>query len=136
MGAMKTKGQDILTSQKELKDTPFVVPEGYFESFKSEMVAKITTRENSPWKNTMPYVATAAAVALLMAVGSLIKDTLQATETYSQEEYILFSDNLISTEIYDDASAEQYAEAELLEEDIIQYLIYIGAELESIELEK
>ena len=136
MEAMKTNRQDILASQNELKDTPFAVPEGYFESFKSEMTAKITAKEENPWKKLTPYFATAAAVAILLVIGSFIKDTFQATETYSQEEYSLFSNNLISTEIYDDTSAEQYAEAGLMEEDIIQYLIYIGAELESIELEK
>lgn len=136
MEAMKTSGKDILTSQKELKDIPFKVPEGYFESFKSEMSAKVATKKPGPWKKAAPYMAIAAALALFVALGALLKDSLDATETYSQEDYILFSDNLISTELYEDNMIDQFAEADLMEEDIIQYLIYIGADLESFELEK
>ena len=133
---MKTNRQDILTSQKELKDRPFAVPEGYFESFWSEMSALTAAKAPNPWKKSMPYMAVAAAFALFFAVGTLLKEFSNPTDTYSQEEYILFSDNLISTEDYEDSIAEQFADAELMEEDIIQYLIYIGAELESIEPEK
>ena len=81
-------------------------------------------------------MAIAAALTLFFAVGSLLNELSYPTETYSQEEYILFSDNLISIEDFEESTVEQFADAELMEEDIIQYLIFIGAELESIEPEK
>lgn len=136
MKAMKTNGQDILTSHKELKDRPFVAPEGYFESFMAGMSAPAAAKGQNPWKKAMPYMAIAAALTLFFAVGSLLKELSYPTETYSQVEYILFSDNLISIEDFEESTVEQFADAELMEEDIIQYLIYIGAELESIEPEK
>lgn len=136
MNAMKTNGQDILTTHTELRDNPFTVPEGYFESFRSDMSELVAAKPQSLWKKAVPYMAVAAALTLLLAVGSILKDYSHATELFSQEELILFSDNLISTEIYDENISEQYAEAEIQEEDIIQYLIYIGADLESIEIEK
>ena len=54
----------------------------------------------------------------------------------SEEDYILFSDNMISTYIYEEAEYDQMAVAEMGDEDIIEYLIYIGVSPETIELSK
>jgi hypothetical protein len=43
---------------------------------------------------------------------------------------------MINTSIYEAADEEQMAEAELMDEDIIQYLIYAGITPEMIELAK
>ena len=133
---MKTYGHDILASQKELKDRPFSVPDGYFDAFRSEMPAKVLSPRTDIWRRYVPYMATAACLALLLSVGNLVSRNLNHADEFTQEDYILFSDNLISTSVYGNAEMEQTAEAELLDEDIIEYLIYIGVSPESIELSK
>lgn len=135
---MKTNGNDILASRSELKKMPYDVPDGYFETFKAEM-SHITTAGQRPgiWKGRMTYMAVAASLALLLSLGTMLMRHNSSDETMSPEEYILFSDNLISTEIYQDPSEYQIAEAaDLLEEEIIEYLIYTDVSLETIELLK
>lgn len=133
---MKTYGHDILASQKELKDRPFSVPDGYFDTFRSEMPGKVTSPQPDIWRRYIPYMAVAACLALLLSVGNFMARNLNHADDFTQEDYILFSDNLISTSVYGNAEMEQTAEAELLDEDIIEYLIYIGVSPESIELSK
>ena len=133
---MKTYGQDILTSQKELKERPFSVPDGYFEAFKAEAVRKSTITAASPLRRMVPYMAAAASLALLFGVGLSLNESLKSRDVFSTEDYILFSDSMIHTIYDDDASTYQYADAELMDEDIIEYLIYTGESPESIELSK
>ena len=133
---MKTYGQDILTSQKELKERPFSVPDGYFEAFKAEAVCKSTITAASPLRRMVPYMAAAASLALLFGVGLSLNESFKSRDVFSTEDYILFSDSMIHTIYDDDASTYQYADAELMDEDIIEYLIYTGESPESIELSK
>ena len=132
---MKTYGQDILTTQKELKERPFSVPDGYFEAFRAEAVRNCTITIASPLRRMVPYMALAASFALLLGVGLSLNGNLKTTDEFSTEDYILFSDSMIHT-IYDDDTTYQYADAELMDEDIIEYLIYTGESPESIELSK
>ena len=133
---MKTYGQDILTSQKELKERPFSVPDGYFEAFKAGAVRKSTITAASPLRRMVPYMAAAASLALLFGVGLSLNESFKSRDVLSTEDYILFSDSMIHTIYDDDASTYQYADAELMDEDIIEYLIYTGESPESIELSK
>ena len=121
--------------QKDLKEQPYGVPEGYFEAFKAEMTGKVHTQGTSQRKKSISYIAIAASFALLIAAGSFMMKGSAETQM-SQEDYILFSDNMISTDIYDDAEYGQMAAAEIGDEDIIEYLIYIGVSPETIELSK
>jgi hypothetical protein len=82
----------------------------------------------------VPYLAVAASVALLLGLG--LSFSRKSIDTLSEEDYILFSDNLIRTYFDESDVTEQFAEAELYDEDIIEYLIYIGESPESIELSK
>lgn len=133
---MKTYGQDILTSLKELKERPFSVPDGYFEAFKADVVSKNTITAASPLRRMVPYIAAAASLTLLFGVGLSLNKSFKTRDVFSTEDYILFSDSMIHT-IYDNnASTYQYADAELMDEDIIEYLIYTGESPESIELSK
>ena len=132
---MKPNKQDILTMQKELKELPFGVPDGYFEAFKSEMTGKIRTQGSGQWRKSLSYIAIAASFALLTAAGSFMMRGSAETQM-SEEDYILFSDNMISTYIYEEAEYDQMAVAEMGDEDIIEYLIYIGISPETIELSK
>lgn len=136
MVAMKTKGQDILTSRPELKGNPFSTPEGYFESFKLEMSRRVEKPRASIWKSSIQYMAVAASLALILSVGTLIMNSIGTINDFSDEDYILFSNSFVSTAEYEDSESYQFAEAELMDEDIIEYLIYVGASPESIELSK
>ena len=80
-------------------------------------------------------MALAASFALLLGVGLSLNGNLKTIDEFSTEDYILFSDSMIHT-IYDDDATYQYADAELMDEDIIEYLIYTGESPESIELSK
>lgn len=136
MTAMKTNGHDILASRPDLKDRPFGVPEGYFESFKKDMAGKAAKPQTSLWKKSIPYMAAAASLALVLSVGSLVKDIFTSGNDFSDEDYILFSNSFISTAEYDNSDSYQFADAELMDEDIVEYLIYLGVSPESIELSK
>ena len=136
MTAMKTKGQDILISKPELKDNPFCTPEGYFESFKQEMTYKAAKPQTNARRTKVVYLAVAASVALFISLGALLKNSLGNINDFSDEDYILFSNSFVSTAEYENNEAYQFAEAELMDEDIIEYLIYLGLSPESIELSK
>ena len=133
---MRTYGQDILTSQKELKERPFSVPDGYFESFKAEAMRKSTAPVISPWRKDVPYMAVAASLAFLLSVGTLVQNSISSRNRITDEDYILFSNSFISTAEYDGEESYHFAEAEIMDEDIIEYLIYMGVSPESIELSK
>lgn len=133
---MKSERLDILTSQKELKDNPFGVPAGYFEAFKSNMPGMAVTPKISVWRRSVPYMAAAACLAILLSVGTFLLNSLNPYGEFTQEDYILFSDNMINTAMYEDMGMDQMADAELMDEDIVEYLIYIGVSPESIELSK
>lgn len=133
---MKTNDKDILATRSELRKQPYGVPEGYFDSFKAEMSGKLPQAAAGPWKKSMPYVAAAASLALLVSAGTIALGKFQSEDILSQEDYILFSDNLISIDIYEEPSTYQTADAELLDEEIIEYLIYTGVSPEIIELSK
>lgn len=117
MAAMKDQVQDILATQKALKENPFTVPDGYFESFEVKV---------SPWRKTIPYMAVAASLAFLLSVGMAIQSNMKSRNTITDEDYFLFSNSHM----------DYVAEAELQDEDIIEYLIYLGTSPESIELLK
>ena len=136
MAAMKDQVQDILTTQKVLKESPFTVPAGYFESFKAETARTATAPVVSPWRRSIPYMAVAASLAFLLSVGTFVQNSIGSRNSITDEDYILFSNSFVSTAEYDSSDSYQFAEAELMDEDIIEYLIYLGVSPESIELSK
>lgn len=130
---MKTDNKDILKENLNLKDMPFSVPEGYFESFKKEVRIPQTP---SLWKRFAPYASVAAAFLLIVSVGTLILEKTLSENDITQEDYILFSDNMMNTIAYEMDSEYRLAEAEINDDDIINYLIYSGISAEEIELSK
>lgn len=132
---MKAYDHDIPASYSDLKKMPYSVPEGYFESFKSDISKTVRTKRDSMWKPAASYFAAAASLALLLTLGVALSDS-RDNDDITPEEYILFSDNMINTSLYGVSYEEQMAEAELMDEDIIQYLIYAGVTPEMIELAK
>lgn len=132
---MKTYEKDILASCDELKNMPYSVPEGYFDSFKADMSKTFRPERKKGWTKAVPYLAAAASLTLLLTLGVTMRDSSEKDEL-TLEDYILFSDNLINTTEYDDPADEQIAEAGLRDEEIIECLIYMDVTPEMIELSK
>lgn len=132
MASMNNLDKDILRDNPELRKNAFAVPEGYFEGLKAGLKNIPQTKgaaRKSPWK---PVISIAAAIILLLAAGSFFLATQKEDNILTEDDYIVYSDELtyiLMQEYYD-----QYAQAqELTEDDIIDYLIYTGVEVEEIE---
>lgn len=129
------KENDILKDMPELKQMPFAVPEGYFESFK-EANARPAAGPVSLWSRLAPYAAMAAVFVFLVTAGTFILRTSVPQYDMTEEDYAIFSDNLMNTLTYEYEYGDRLAEAALSDEDIINYLIYTGVTAEHIELTK
>lgn len=129
------KENDILKDCRELKENPFTVPEGYFESFKAE-ARKPMVRKVNFMDRIAPYAAVAAMFVFLVTVGTLFLDNTTTEYEMTEEDYVLFSDSMMNSLAYEMGYMSQTAEAEISEEDIINYLIYTGVTAEQIELSK
>ena len=130
---MKKSGTDILSDRQELRQMPYTTPTGYFDVLKHDL--KETSRPaGRGLRKFAPYVALAAAMlTLLFAAGGFYLEHLNGEE-FTQEDFILFSDNLTNTIYYD--TTEHIADAEIADEEIIEYLIYSGISAEEIENSK
>lgn len=122
--------KDIL-QDKSLKQMPYSTPEGYFDSLKAGLktIPQRQVRKVVFWKR---YGSIAAAAALLLAAGTIMFEATHRQDSFTEEDYIVFSDDMTNTLFQE--YADQYAEAQqLTEDDIIEYLIYAGVEVEEIE---
>ena len=127
---MKTNDTDILRDNPELKTMPFKTPEGYFDEFRQSM-CRPQPKVVSLWSRLTPYAAVAAVFIFLVSAGTFILEHATPQQEMTQEDYILFSDNLMNI-IEDDYEPEP----QLADADIIDYLIYSGITPEEIELSK
>ena len=125
------KEKDILTDCPELKLVPFTVPDGYFETFKSEaskpMVRKIDFRTR-----IAPYAAMAAVFIFMVTAGTFLLERSIPEYHMTEEDYIMFSDNFMTSIAYEMEYGSAIAEAELSEEDIINYLLADGISVEHL----
>lgn len=114
---------------------PYSTPDGYFEGLKVGL-KMIPAREKSGTRvlrKVARYTAIAASVALLFTAGRFIYGKLADADEFTEEDYIVFSDELTNA-VYQESYTDQYATAQdLTEEDLIEYLIYTGVEIEEIE---
>ena len=76
-------GNDILKDCTELKQMPFSVPEGYFDSFKNANAVPVAKRV-SLWNRMVPYVAMAAVFVSLVAAGTFFLE--RSTPQYQMTE--------------------------------------------------
>ena len=129
------KGNDILKDCLELKQMPYSVPEGYFENFKAEAVRPVVRRLNF-WNRFAPYAAMAAVFVFLVTAGTFLLERSTPQYQMTEEDYMMFSDNIMTTIAYEMEYGYQLAEAEISDEDIINYLIYTGVTPEHIEFAK
>ena len=113
--------KNILKDNAELKSMPFTVPEGYFKGLKAEL--KTIPKQAKPakvvkWQPFVRFASIAAVVAALSTAGPFFlgKGGEDTGFTVIQEE------------------AGYYADLQsLTEDDIVEYLISTGVELEDIE---
>jgi hypothetical protein len=126
---------DILNNRSaHFREMPFCTPEGYFEQTKAEIKRQTTApKVVSLWDRVSPHLSVAAAFIIMLTAGTFILERTSSEDDMTYEDYLVHSDMLISTE-YDNES--YYAEANMAEEDIVEYLIYTGMSAEAIELSK
>ena len=130
---MKT---DILNSySSELKKNPYTVPEGYFESLKEGLMRSEiqAPAHRNIWEKLAPYASIAAAFAIIVTAGTFILNKTVSPEDMTYEDYIVYSDMMITEGDEDEINI---ITAEINEEDIIEYLIYTGVTAEVIEYSK
>lgn len=132
---MKQTDKDILKDVTELRRMPYSVPEGYFDTFRREM-KKPQTQVVSLWSRIIPYASVAAVFIFLVSAGTFILERTTDTRDFTQEDYILFSENFSLNTIYQVHEETQLADASLADEDIIEYLIYTRVSAEEIEYSK
>lgn len=126
------KDMDILKDRKELKEMPFSTPEGYFDDLRSRLKKPVVSAPGL-WDRFAPYAAVAAVFLFLVSAGTFLLERSTPESEMTQEDYIMFSDNLMNTIDYEIYSNSQIAEAGIEDEDIINYLIYTGVTIEEIE---
>lgn len=127
---MKTQDNDILKQDGNLKEMPFSLPEGYMESLRKELktIPQRNTKKIPIFNRIIPYVSLAAAFAMIVTIGGFILEKTTETDL-SYEDYIVFSEDMTNTIFYN--TETQYAEA-FSDEDIIEYLIHTGVEIEEL----
>ena len=129
---MDNKKRDILAENPGLKNKPYGVPEGFFESFMADMKMQAQPKQMTLFERLMPYASMAAVFVFLLAAGTFFLQRTTPAEEFTHEDYLVFSQNAINSEYYEDMY--QIADAGIAEEDIIEYLIYSGITAEEIEI--
>lgn len=137
---MTEKEKDILQDIK-LKSNPYSVPAGYFDALKTQArkYAEPTkvVRVNF-WARLAPYAGIAAMFLFVLVLGKVFVNKDQDTSSLSAEQVESYEDFLVFSEINSEIPMQYLAEDMNAEEaidyeDIIEYLIYIGATEEYIE---
>ena len=111
---MKTKERDILQNPS-LKEMPFTTPDGYFAQLKTRASVPAGREELPMWKKASPYIAIAASLVFIIAAAGFFFEKEELQKKTQKESYVL-------------------AEAgSMTEDDIIEYLISTGVEVEELE---
>ena len=127
---MKDFRHDIL-KDPSLKECPFTTPEGYFDDLKKRAVRysqPVQTPVHQSRKIIMTMTSVAAAFIIMIAAGAFFLSHNSQDDMFTQEDFLVFS-----SDITDDLLFDTYAETDILEDDIIEYLIYSGESREDIE---
>ena len=127
-----------MNSEKEIFDNigkvSMTVPEGYFNDLKDRLdaIPAGKTVEPSVWMRMKPYAAMAAAfVAVLLIGNAVLKNSIPGNRTDDQflnEE--TYADMISLTHPEAVYQFMEYGHEDLSDEDIINYLIESGAEME------
>ena len=130
---MKEMERDILGENPQLRKQAYTVPEGYFEEFRSRMKPYHTAQQN--WtEKLVPLVSMAATFILMVTAGTFFLQQATPSEEFTQEDFLVFSNDVARIDYYEEMN--HIADADIADEDIIEYLIYSGVSAEEIELSK
>ena len=115
------------------KRNPISVPDGYFQNLEKRL-QQIPTQEMQSAaphgvRRLAPYVAYAASLALLVAVGSLIFRKPAATEEYGWD-YVSY----LAQSLDPDGLVELKETEELTEDDIRSYLLASNISVEQLNM--
>ena len=127
---MKTTETDILKDNGLLRQTPFSTPEGYFENVR-QTIKDRQGKESGSSRNWARF-SIAACIAILLAAGTLLLTNAHSDIDFTEEDYLVFSDDLSTEVIYDSSVLYAYSE-DFSEEEIIEYLIESGWDADEIE---
>lgn len=125
---MKRIDQDILKDPK-LKEMPFTTPEEYFSDFKEKITVKQGFKLPSKGSHSGRYIAIAASFTLLLGIGLGTMNGLRTSTEYNDLDLMVLSD--LSEENYYDLLS--YEDGELTAEDIVDYLIDSGQDINDFE---
>ena len=128
---------DILYSNKHLKDIPFGIPDGYFDSLEENVMSRAVYARTSGRRAEIRHIVMrAAAVAAAIVLGSIsVPRHIRSEKDKEQME----NDSFFYTELMPVSgtadvlygSDNSYiADTDLSDEDIIDYLIYSGIPVE------
>ena len=133
---MKDSERNIMYDDS-LRKCPYSVPEGYFDSLKERAMKYAQPAPVFQFKRVLYTAVSMAAMFIIMVTaGTFFLKNVTSAEDLTQEDYMVFTDGYIDLELYDDGLSEQYADASISNEDIVEYLIYTGVSEELIELSK
>lgn len=108
------KNKDILECSK-LKENPFKVPEGYFDSLPVRVEARREAGRRGFIARLAPYAAIAASFAIIALAGTaIVKMTVSDSE-----------DEMTTTSLIADGQG-------ISDDDIINFLIYTGISAEQV----
>lgn len=103
--------KDIL--QDKIKKTPCCIPEGYFERLKAGL--KMIPGQERYRRRSLRQWTVAAAIAAVIAAGTFLLGRHTKGREFTEEDYIVYADDSMT------------------DEDIIEYLISTGIEVEELE---
>lgn len=139
---MENMEKDILNSSPELKKMPFKVPDGYFDELQREALRCTEPKKMhvSIWTRLAPYASVAAMFLFILVLGKVFLrndpgESEAVEESADFEDYMVFAGGETDLAIHNIASG-QFAENSVEDEDIIEYLIYIGVSENDIEHSK
>lgn len=117
------------------KKSDISTPEGYFEDLQQRLQAIPATaprRQPSQVRRFAPYLAYAASLALLVAVGNFVlrKTAAPAAQEDPYWDYIAYLSDALDPDGY--WEEEQSPEASLSNEDIVNFLLAENISLEQL----
>ena len=122
------KKTDILKENPQLKQMPFEVPEGYFADLKATV--KSVRRGKTSNSKISFRLAVAAAFTALLAGGGFFLYNVPAGNADS--DFLYYPDE-VAVAILEDYCGSYAHVQEISQEDIIEYLIYMGDDIEDFE---
>lgn len=134
---MKDFEKDILSSRDDLKKMPFATPEGYFENFSVNLHPEGKTAgrdivEISVFRRISPYLAMAAMFAIIAAAGAVLMKTVLNQEDLQEYGSLAYTDLIPVTDPDTIYYSYNYDYDAISEEDVIEYLIYDGTSIETL----